>query len=185
VLYVVVDRDAAQWRERLHDLHGDFVGPGLSDPLSPVQLEVVDRATHEALERLTAAGLIAMTTRASRPLFPEPEAGSVPPPLSPKERAWADAHRAHAARKLKMARLLGDGGMTDEARAPLLDAAFAVARALALESRAPEPASLDDALLPPLSHCWKAALMPLRQLQTDPNTNWQTASQALAALLTP
>jgi superfamily II DNA or RNA helicase len=185
VLYLVVDRDAAQWRERLNDLHGDFFGPGLSDPLSPVQLEVVDRATHEALERLTAAGLIAMTTRASRPLFPEPETGSAPPPLSPKERAWADAHRAHAARNLKMARLLGDGGMTDEARAPLLDAAFALARALALESRAPEPASLDDALLPPLSHCWKEALMPLRQLQTDPNTNWQTASQALAALLTP
>ena len=76
VLYVVVDRDAAQWRERLNDLHGDFFGPGLSDPLSPVQLEVVDRATHEALERLTAAGLIAMTTRASRPLFPEPEPGT-------------------------------------------------------------------------------------------------------------
>ena len=57
MLYVVVDRDAAQWRERLNDLHGDFFGPGLSDPLSPVQLEVVDRATHEALERLSAAGL--------------------------------------------------------------------------------------------------------------------------------
>ena len=163
----------------MNDLYGDFFGPGLSDPLSPVRLEVVDRATHEALERLTAAGLIAMTTRASRPLFPEPEAGLVPPPLSPKERAWADAHRAHAARKLKMARLLGDGGMTDEARAPLLDAAFAVARALALESRAPQPASLDDALLPPLSHCWKEALLPLRQFVSDVTAPWQPALQHL------
>src|SRR5439155_1424057 len=54
VLYVVVDRDAAQWRERLNDLHRDFFGPAKNDPLAPVQLEVVDRATHEALEQLAA-----------------------------------------------------------------------------------------------------------------------------------
>jgi hypothetical protein len=179
VLYVVVDRDAAQWRERLNELHRDFFGPGLSDSLAPVQLEVVDRATHEALERLTVAGLISMTTRASRPLFPEPEAGPIQPPLSPEERARADAHRAHATRKLKMARLLGDGGMTDEVRAPLLDAAFALARALAVELRAPEPASLDDALLPPLSRGWKEALPVLRAFQTDAMQPWSPVVETL------
>ncbi len=182
VLYVVVDRDAGQWRARLNDLHGDFFGPGLSDPLSPVQLEVVDRATHEALERLTAAGLISITTRANRPLFPEPEAGSSPPPLSPEEQAKAAGHRTHATRKLKMAGLLGGGELLEEARAALLDAAQSLGRALAVESRSPEPTTLDDALLPPLSHCWKEALTPLRQFVADPAAPWQPVAERLEAL---
>ncbi|MBI3852027.1 MAG: DEAD/DEAH box helicase [Verrucomicrobia bacterium] len=179
VLYVVVDRDAAQWQTRLNELHRDFFGPGLSDPLAPVQLEVVDRATHEALERLAAAGLISVTTRASRPLFPEPETGSAPLPLSPEERAKADAHRAQAARKLKMAQLLGGGGMADETRAPLLDAALSLGRALATEARLPEPATLDEALLPPLSHCWREALPLLRTFASDAAQSWRPMFEAL------
>jgi superfamily II DNA or RNA helicase len=174
VLYVVVDREAAQWRERLNELHRDFFGPDRSDPLAPVQLEVVDRATHEALERLAAAGLIAVTTRASRPLFPEAAANSALE-LSPEERAKAAAHRNCAARKLKMATLLGEGDLADEARAALLDAALAVGRALAVESRMPEPAALDDALQPPLSHAWKETLQPLREFAAGPAASWKTA----------
>jgi superfamily II DNA or RNA helicase len=179
VLYVVVDRDAAQVRERLNDLHRDFFGTDRSDPLAPVQLEVVDRATHEALERLAAAGLIAVTTRANRPLFPEPAATSAPPALSPEERAKAGAHRAQAARKLKMAKLLGEGELIEEARATLLEAALMLGRALAVESRMPEPASLDDALLPPLSHAWREALQPLRDFAADPTASWRNASDRL------
>ncbi|MBE0542401.1 MAG: DEAD/DEAH box helicase [Verrucomicrobia bacterium] len=184
VLYVVVDRDAAQWQPRLNELHQDFFGPDKSDPLAPVQLEVVDRATHEALERLAAAGLISVTTRASRPLFPEAELGSAPPPLSPEERTKADMHRAQAARKLKMATLLGEGDLIEEARAALLDAAQALGRALAVETRVPEPATLEDALLPPLSHSWKEALLPLRRFQSDAASDWKPAGEALASRLT-
>ena len=182
VLYVVVDRDAAQWRERLNDLHRDFFGPAKSDPLAPVQLEVVDRATHEALERLAAAGLISVTTRASRPLFPEPEAGSAPP-LSPQERARADAHRAHAARKLKMSKLLGGGDLAEEARAALLEAALATSCALAIENRLPEPSALDDALLPPLSHCWSGTLFSLRRFSADATQPSKPVVEALDQLL--
>lgn len=182
VLYVVVDRDAAQWQPRLNELHQDFFGPGKSDPLAPVQLEVVDRATHEALERLAAAGLISVTTRVCRPLFPESESASVPPPLSSEERAKADAHRAQAARKLKMAKLLGEGDLIEEARAALLDAALSLGRALAVEARLPEPASLDDALLPPLSHAWKEALPPLRAFVGDPTRPWAPLAEALNSI---
>lgn len=80
MLNVVVERDAPQWRERLNDLHRDLFGPGLSDPLAPVQIEVADRATHDALERLAAAGLLTLTTRGRRPLYPEPEP-ALPTPL--------------------------------------------------------------------------------------------------------
>jgi hypothetical protein len=179
VLYVVVERDAPQWRERLDAMHREFFGPGQGDPLAPVQLEVIDRATHEALERLAAAGLIAITTRASRPLAPGPDGADAPPPLSPAERAQADTHRAQATRKLKMARLLGEGGLAEEGRGPLLEATLAFGRALAIEARLPEPGSLEEALRAPLSHCWKDALAPLRAFVADPTQGWQTAADRL------
>jgi hypothetical protein len=52
VLYVVVARDAAQWREKLTGLHEEFFGSEKSDPLPPARLEVIDRSTDEALNRL-------------------------------------------------------------------------------------------------------------------------------------
>ncbi len=97
VLYVVVERDAAQWREQLASLHQDYFGPGQSDPLAPVRLEVVDRATDEALQRLIEAGLVARTTRATRPLWPPDLAvlarrsrtrnARKPRPIAPRPRA--------------------------------------------------------------------------------------------------
>jgi hypothetical protein len=182
VLLVVVDQGSAQHAHRLKSLHEELFGPGKTDPLAPVKLEVIDRATDEALQRLVAAGLIQPTTRASRPLFPELEGATMPPPLSLEERAKADVHRAHAARKLKMARLLGDGGLADEARAPLLEAIHALGRAHAVESRAPEPAEVQDALLPPLSHCWKESLPLVRAFCTDSNSSWQPVADALAGV---
>ena len=121
-----------------------------------VRLEVIDRATDEALQRLIDAGLLAKTTRASRPLWPA-DAAETAPPLSPAELEKLSAHRQRAARKLKMARVLCDGGLSEEARAALLEAVAALGCALAVQHRLPEPASLDDALLPPLSPCWKEA----------------------------
>src|SRR6266851_4024925 len=85
VLYVVVERDAPQWREKLGALHQDYFGPGQSDPLAPVRLEVIDRATDEALQRLIEAGLVAETTRASRPLWPAETAETAPSALSDAE----------------------------------------------------------------------------------------------------
>lgn len=177
VLYVVVEGDAAQHRERLASLHQEFFGRAGGDPLAPVQLEIVDRATHEALARLAAAGLLALTTRGARPLFPEPGAEAGPAPLSADERAKAGAHRSTFARRLKMARLLGGGELTEEARAALLEAALALGRALAIEQRL--PATLDDALLPPLTGAWREALGPVRRLAADPATPWNEAAEAL------
>jgi superfamily II DNA or RNA helicase len=182
VLYVVVDRDAAQWREKLNSLHEEYFGPGRWDPLAPVRLEVIDRATDEALQRLIDAGLLAKTTRASRPLWPDQIADVAPPPLSDAEREKAAAHRQLAARKLKMARLLGDGGLADEARSALLEAVQPLACALAIENRLPEPASADQALLPPLSTCWKDALAPLRQFTGDAAAPWKPLAERMAAV---
>jgi superfamily II DNA or RNA helicase len=179
VLYVVVERDAPQWRENLTALHQDYFGPGQSDPLAPVRLEVVDRATDEALQRLFEAGLAARTTRATRPLWP-PEAGPVSPaPLTDTEREKAAACRQRAARKLKMAAVLAGGGLTEEARAALLDAVLPLGCALAVENRLPEPASVQDALLPPMGLVWKDTLSILRDFVQDDS---QPVAAAAAAL---
>jgi len=179
VLYVVVERDAAQCREQLTALHQDYFGPGQSDPLAPVRLEVVDRVTDEALQRLIEAGLVARTTRATRPLWPlEANSGS-PAPLSDPDRAKAAAYRQQAARKLKIASVLAAGQLSEEARAALLDAVLPLGCALAVENRLPEPASLQDALLPPLSSIWKDALSTLRAFVHDAA---QPVAAAAAAL---
>ena len=180
MLYVVVERDAAQYREQLGALHEEYFGPGQWDPLAPVRLEVIDRATDEALQRLIDAGLLAKTTRASRPLWPAEAAEAAPPPLSAAELEKLAAHRQRAARKLKMARVLCDAGLSEEARAALLEAVPPLGCALAVEHRFPEPASLDDALLPPLSPCWKEALPLLREFTADAARPCQPVLEALA-----
>jgi hypothetical protein len=174
VLYVVVEREAAQWRENLNALHQSYFGPGQSDPLAPVRLEVVDRATDEALHRLMEAGLVARTTRATRVLWPLEAALGSPAPLSDAEREKAAGHRQRATRKLKMAAVLAGGGLPEEGRAALMDAVIPLGCALAVENRLPEPASLQDALLPPLGLAWQDALSILRAFVQD-------ASQPVAA----
>ena len=180
VLYVVVERDAAQYREQLSTLHAEYFGPGQWDPLAPVRLEVIDRATDEALQRLIDAGLLAKTTRATRPLWPADPAEMAPPPLSAVELEKLSSHRQRAARKLKMARVLGAAGLCEEVRAALLDAVLPLGCALALQHRFPEPASIEDTLLPPLSSCWKEALPLLREFAADAARPCEAVLEALA-----
>jgi hypothetical protein len=185
VLYVVVERDAPQWRQQLAALHEEYFGPGQSDPLAPVQLEVIDRATDEALQRLIAAGLVASVTRASRPLFPEADGAAGAAPLSPVELEQAAAHRQQAHRKLKMALLLGQGDLAEEARGPLLEAVCLLGRAWAVENRLAEPKSAADVLLPPLALHWNEAHGVVRGFIGDAASPWQPAAEALKTRLEP
>lgn len=178
VLYVVVEGQAALHRPRLEALHKELCGD--LEFVAPVRLEVLDRATHDALERLIAAGLIAPISRASRPLHPVGETLS---PLSADELARAKAHRDLATRKLKMSRLLADGGMADEARPPLLDAALALSRALAVESRLPEPGDLEAALQPPLAAAWGTAVAALHDFLSQPAADGQALMTLMEKLL--
>lgn len=181
VLVVVVERDSAQWSEELKSLHAEVCGPGKIDPLAPLQLEVIDRATDEAIQRLIEAGLVSKTTRATRLLFPVSDTTG-PVPLSAEELAKAKLHRERATRKLKMARVLGEGGFSDEARPALCDAMLGFACALAVEHRLAEPAELRGALLPPLSDCWANALPTLKTFIQEPATDWKPVSECLGSL---
>lgn len=181
VIVAVVDRDPASWRVKLESLHAELLGPGKADPLAPVQLEVIDRATDEALQRLIAAGLVTKTTRAARPLLPS-EDTAASAALSPAELAQAKAHRDRAQRKLQMARLLGDSGFADETRPALLAAIHDLGRALAVKARLPEPPALADALQPPLSHLWSDALPSLTAFVHDSMADWKPVAECLRNL---
>jgi hypothetical protein len=158
VLLVVVDKDAASWRERLATLHAEVFRSN-TDPLAPCKLEVIDRATDEALQRLIAAGLITKADRAIRPLDDAQGAqGSIA--LTAEEQTQVTAHRANAERKLKAARLLADAALSEEARAALLEGATYLARAFAVRGRLTLPANLDDALRPPLLMGWAGGAEP-------------------------
>jgi superfamily II DNA or RNA helicase len=178
VLYVVVEGQAAACRPRLERLHAELCGE--LESTSPVRLEVLDRATHEALERLIAAGLIAPVSRAARPLHPTAE---TPAPLSPEELARARTHRDFAARKLKMARLLAEGGLPEEARTPMLDAALALSRALAVEARLPEPGALDEITSPPLAAAWGKHAAAIQDFLAAPAADGYNARHAMGELL--
>jgi hypothetical protein len=176
-----VERDAAQWVEKMKALHGELFGPGKTDPLAPVQLEVIDRATDEAVQRLIAAGLLAKATRAFRPLAPSGP-GAEPAPLTAEELARVKAHREQAARKLKLARVLGDSGFGEEARPALLEAMLAAGRAWAAQHRQPEPATVPDAFVPPLAHGWGEALPALRAFVENAAADWKPAADILGGL---
>jgi superfamily II DNA or RNA helicase len=180
VLYVVVENQAALHRPRLEALHAELCAD--MEFVAPVRLEVLDRATHEALERLIAAGLVAPVSRAARPLHPAVETRA---PLSAEENDRARSHRDVAARKLKMARLLADGGMAEEARSPLLEAALALTRGLAIENRLPEPGAIEDAFQPPLAAVWGAPVTVLQEFVSRPTAEHQALGQLMDGLLNP
>jgi hypothetical protein len=169
VLYVVLEREAAQWRDRLHTLHRDFFGPEHAGQIGPVRLEVIDRATHDAVERLISAGLLARTTRFTRSLWPVDETTSSAQPMSEAEREKAEGYRRQAERKLKVASVLAAGDLEEEAREALLQAIEPLGRALAVENRLPEPESLEDALLPPIGPAWRQALPLVRRFLREPS----------------
>ena len=174
VLVAIVEREANLWKPHFEQMHADlFAG---QDPLSPVRLEVVDRATVEAMQRLAEAGIVQMTHRATRHLYP---LDATPPPLNAEELARAQTCRERAARKLKMARLLQTEKLDEEAREALLAAIIETGRALAIAARLPEPANPAAVLAPPLSHVWGKARETLAVIVSDSSA---PLNQALALL---
>jgi hypothetical protein len=175
VLVVIVDGNPEQWREKLRPLHEQLFGPGKWDPLCPVGFDVIDRATAEALKRLTAAGLVMANLRATRHLHPV--AAEAAQPLSAEERQRAGACREKAAHALKMAKVLLAGDFAEEARTALNNALLFAGQALAVEARWPLPLEATDTLTAPLDICWREALRPLREF-----TSGGDISLGLAAL---
>jgi hypothetical protein len=168
VLVVIVDRDADTWQPRLAELQAGLFAPaGASGnngaAVSTVRLEVLDRATALALERLEAAGLIHSRVRGTRHLY---AAGNpTTAPLTDEEKARAVDFCRQAAKKFKLAKILLAEDLADEAVEALREAARLAGCALAVEERLEDmPATLAVALSPPLSYRWGEAVPKLQRL---------------------
>ncbi len=183
VIVIVVDGDAPLCREKLAEPFEEFFGRDVSDPLAPVKLEVIDRATDEAMARLAAAGLIFPSTRAVRDL--SMAADHEPTMLTDAEQQRAREHRRQAGRKLKMAALLGGGGLLEEEREALLHAGLWLGKALAVENRIAEPGTLEDALRPPHALFWGDHLGAIRGYAADPSIAPAAAAAALRVFAGP
>lgn len=181
VIVVVVDRDAPLYREKLSAPFEEFFGKSVSDPLAPVTLEVIDRSTDEAMARLVAAGLMSASTRAIRELGASGQESSSE--LTEAERQIARDHRRQASRKLKMAALLGGGGLLEEEREALLQAGLWLGKALSVENRLAEPASLEDTLRNPHALHWGDHLSAIRNYASDPSFSAVPATIAFRALI--
>ncbi len=177
VLVVVVDRDAPLYREKLNAPFQELFGRDVSDPLAPVTLEVIDRSTDDAVARLLSAGLISPSTRAIRDLAASEDAP--PPGLSAAERQISQEHRRQAVRKLKMASVLGSGGLPEEEREALLQAIVWMGKALSVENRVEPPDSLEEAMRAPYAIFWGDGLADVRAYASDPSL----AATSVAALL--
>jgi hypothetical protein len=152
VLLVVVERDSAAWRDRLRPGYEKLVANRESGSPEDLRLEVVDRSTEEAVQRLCNAGLLQMKIRATRHLHPATGVASAP--LSDEECARIASRRDSFKRKLKMARILATEDLLDEARVALKDAILSAGRVIAGEARLPEPEKLEEVLFPPLAARW-------------------------------
>ena len=181
VIVVVVDRDAPLYREKLSAPFEEFFGKDVSDPLAPVMLEVMDRSADEAMARLLAAGLIAPSTRAIRELGLSDAISSSK--LTEAERQLAQENRRQASRKLKMAALLGGGGLLEEEREALLQAGLWLGKALSVENKLSEPASLDDTLRAPHALFWGDHLPAIRSYAFDPSAAAAPATIAMRSLI--
>ena len=79
---------------------------------------IIDQTTSEALARLEQAGLVAPTTRTSRPLIPTEETPTTLKPLSADEKTALQQAQSQAQRQLKMANVLIAADFEQEARPP-------------------------------------------------------------------
>jgi len=180
VLYVVIKDNPAKWREKILGLHVRYFGPENGDPLAPVRLEIVDLATDHSVSRLIELGLLSKASRAARVLWPEESCEPNNALLSELEREKALALREQALRKLKVAQVLGEANLCEEARTALLEAMLPLGRALAIEKRLPEPADINEILLPPLAHHWQDALITLRLFTSETMASWRPVLECLS-----
>lgn len=179
---LVVANDVEKYRPYIESLHEELFTGKNAELGAPVQMEVIDETTAQALERLEASGLISSTFRTSRPLTgDQAKETPSPPPLTEEELSAVKNARELAARRLKMAEVLSQAELLEEARPPLLEAIQQSARALAITNRLPEPSNFEEALSPPLALHFAEILPQLQEYSSEDSLS----PEKVIALLKP
>ncbi len=115
-ILAVVDKTdnelAKNFNQRLNEQHG----------ANPPQLELLDRATYETLQRLAAAGVIQFTHPPKEPAYDAHSESNRAAHEQQRRQTSSRKHLKAAAEKQRMSQLLADGGFITEALAPLSEA---------------------------------------------------------------
>lgn len=183
MLLLVVERNSGIVREQLAPVYERLFGPSAQSSGEAPFWEVVDRSADEALQRMIQCGMITPQIRATRPLYPALEPEALRQALTSQEKERMEAHSRQAARKCKMARLLAQGELTEEALDALQEGLLSIGRALAVEQRLAEPEDLQATLLPPLAQAWKESLPVIRQFVQEPQKLLEPVLQETNKLL--
>ena len=181
-------RRALLWQEKLRPLHEDPLRQRPVRPVGhPVNLEVIDRVTDEAINRLIEAGLIAR----HHPRDPVASSGSVIATSQALSGRWRPPTGRRASRQgqsqIEARRDVWPGRLPRvEARQAGFEAIHAAAHALAVENRLPEPASLKDVLArQPWSLHWGDSLPTLREFMENATSGWQAVGDLLRSAMQP
>jgi len=100
---------------------------------NPPKLQVLDESTWNAIQQLAASGLITLNTRATRPLTGDAPAPTKPA-LTPEQLQRITDLRTFAAKKQKVAQLLIESDLSEEAEAHQKAADKALAQAAEIEN---------------------------------------------------
>ncbi len=130
-------------------------------------VEVVGRATHEALSRLVARGVLSAPENAVRTLYASGRGLAPPLPAPDSDRARVLELRRQAATAYRRARQLLAGLAFDAARQPLEESVVLLARAYALPRRLAEPQDVRQAVSEAFAGLWGDTLPVLAELLTS------------------
>jgi hypothetical protein len=154
IIFAVVRGPADEYRPLIEELFRDTPWRG-----DRPTLEILDTTAWDALQRLAAAGLISIHTRATRPLLPM-EGQPVESPLTPEQIQRAAELRSLTQKKARAAQALAAAELPEEALPHIKTAALAFAQIWAIEHRLTEPQTLDEGLRPPFEKAWPEELLP-------------------------
>ena len=162
VLLLVAEGDVAEAAACAERVRSEWFGSEERgrDPI----VEVVGRATHEALKRLVARGVLNEPENTVRTLYMSGR-GLAQPRLAPdSEKAQVLELRQQAKAAYRRAKQLVASLSFDEARQPLDESVVLLARAYALRRRFAEPQDVRQAVSEAFAGLWGDTLQVVRQL---------------------
>ncbi|MCC7374587.1 MAG: DEAD/DEAH box helicase [Verrucomicrobiales bacterium] len=189
LILFVVQGDQVLIRDRLSDFHAEFLGAHgeawetSSGENSPIRFQVIDESTHDTMQRLVDAGLLASTVKFARPLMSGAQEEPSTKPLTAEEQAAVQSGCQQASRLLRRARVLGEAGFDEECRASLEEAVIALSKSLAIRGRLPVPENVASVIAPPFARVWEDGLSAVAQFVRREGNGWDSFAGVLEARL--
>jgi hypothetical protein len=180
---VVTVSDPSLYQKAIQEKYHALFGKDPAQGKQSYQLEIIDPTTSETLARLERAGLVTPTTRSSRPLMPKNKKTPSPAALSEDERAALKQTHELAQRKLKMAEVLINAELEDEARPALLQAIIQLGRSHAIANRIPETDQIEELLISPLAQHWGPNLNVIVEFASNESASPQITHKVLLSIL--